>query len=124
MTNSKIGHISAARLFVHDIKKAKEFYGKTLGLALNLHTPDCLIYKTGDAQLIVEPIERGDENRKSYVGRFTGIAFDVEDIAAVVERLYDAGVAFDDPPQAQDWGGIIVHFKDPDGNVRTLVEHG
>jgi predicted enzyme related to lactoylglutathione lyase len=25
------------------------------------------------------------------------------------------------PPEKQPWGGIVAHFRDPDGNVITLL---
>jgi Glyoxalase/Bleomycin resistance protein/Dioxygenase superfamily len=26
-------------------------------------------------------------------------------------------------PERQPWGGLLSHFKDPDGNVLTLVQY-
>ena len=119
---SLIGGVSAIRLFVHDIEAAEAFYTGRLGLALSVAAPDCLIYEIGGVQLIVETIDADDKAHADYVGRFTGLSFNVEDCAAAHNRLSAAGVAFDCAPTIQDWGGILAHFRDPDGNVLTLVQ--
>ena len=123
MTKSSLNHISAVRIFVHDLGVSKEFFIDKLGLPLSLEIPACLIFKTGGTQLIIEPIAIDDQEHKEYVGRFTGISFDVINIKAVHKQLIDKGVVFDSGPSKQDWGGALAHFKDPDGNILTLVEH-
>ena len=52
-----------------------------LCLTLNLHTPDYLIYKTGDAQLVVEPVDPDDKVRNKFTGRFTRFAVAVRFLA-------------------------------------------
>ena len=55
------------------------------------------------------------------LGRFTGLSFAVDN----AEEAYlsqKKGVSFYGPPEPQDWGGQLVHFSDPSGNVLTLVE--
>lgn len=123
MSEKNIGSISAIRIFTHELAGAKQFYGDRLGFSINLETPDCLIFKTGSAQLIIESIATNDEPHKEYVGRFTGISFDVDDIQAIYKKLAGNDVIFEGKPETQDWGGILAHFKDPDGNILTLVQH-
>ena len=36
----------------------------------------------------------------------------------------DKGVGFVGPPEAQPRGGVLAHFRDPDGNVLTLPGGG
>ena len=37
-------------------------------------------------------------------------------------KLYAVrGVEFTGQPEQKNWGGILVHFKDPDGNTITLL---
>ena len=35
--------------------------------------------------------------------------------------LTGKGVVFTEPPEKQQWGGTIAHFRDPDGNILTLL---
>jgi predicted enzyme related to lactoylglutathione lyase len=56
------------------------------------------------------------------VGRFVGITFMVDDIAEVHSRLSSQGVEFTGRPEKQAWGGIVVHLKDLDGNILSLMQ--
>lgn len=58
---------------------------------------------------------------RRLVGRFTGVSFDTDDIERAYRRLFALGVPFQGPPEKQDWGGSLAHFRDPDGNLLTLV---
>jgi predicted enzyme related to lactoylglutathione lyase len=66
-------------------------------------------------------IELTDGQHPENVGRFAGLSLDVDDIDAEHQRLSAAGVQFTHPPTRQPWGGTLAHFKDPAGNVLTLV---
>jgi lactoylglutathione lyase len=50
-------------------------------------------------------------------------SFAVKDIARVFGELTSKGVEFIHSPEKQFWGGTMAYFKDPDGNVMTLVEY-
>jgi len=39
----------------------------------------------------------------------------------VYADLSAEGVTFDSAPERQPWGGASAHFRDPDGNVPTLL---
>ena len=110
-----------------DIPRSKDFYERTLGLdvteengMLNLKFPNgqsVLIYPKGDAH---QP------------ATFTVLNFPVDDIDAAVDRLVAAGVAFEryDGDFKQDERGIardtdgppIAWFKDPSGNILSVLE--
>jgi uncharacterized glyoxalase superfamily protein PhnB len=45
----------------------------------------------------------------------------VADVELAYRCLRDRGVEFPGPPERQAWGGLLAHFRDPDGNVITLV---
>jgi lactoylglutathione lyase len=79
-------------------------------------------FDLGPATLILGTVaeDAGPEDRER-VGRFTGVSLQVENIgAAYVERLAK-GVQFTGPPEKQDWRGAVARFKEPFGNVLTLV---
>jgi predicted enzyme related to lactoylglutathione lyase len=46
----------------------------------------------------------------------------VDDIGAVHARLVRAGVVFSRPPEAEEWGGRVATFLDPDGNTIQLMQ--
>jgi len=64
--------------------------------------------------------------------RSTVLGWEVEDAEAMVSWLMGRGVVFDKYPFVRDPRGIwttpdgnkVAWFKDPDGNVLSLSEHG
>jgi predicted enzyme related to lactoylglutathione lyase len=58
---------------------------------------------------------------QSLVGRFVGASLRVIDIDATYRDLLAKGVAFVEPPERMPRGGVLAHFKDPDGNILTLL---
>jgi len=110
------------RLFVDDLDAARTFYGTTLGLPLAWEAGEmgAVGYRAGDGVLIVER-EDPDGPDGLLVGRFAGVSLHVDDIAATYRALSAKGVAFTGPPERQPWGGSLAHFRDPAGNVLTLL---
>ena len=111
---------------VDDVEAAKAFYADTLGLnvseemgALNVRFPNghtVFIYPKGD-----------DHQPATY----TTLNFEVEDIEAAVDDLVAKGVTFERYPEmsGQDERGImredgpaIAWFKDPAGNILSLIK--
>ena len=109
----------AVRIFVDDIAAARAFYGGPLGLGETWSFGDAAGYDLGGAELIVE--RSGDG---ALVGRFAGVSIQVDDIQHTYAELSAEGVEFDGPPEAQPWGGVLAHFKDPAGNTLTLLGSG
>lgn len=111
-----------ARIFVDDIEAARQFYTEVLGLPLAWNMPDHGVFgvKAGTPELIIEAAPDDDEARQ-MVGRFAGLSLEVADIAETYQALVEKGVAFVSPPERQFWGGELAHFKDPSGNVLTLL---
>lgn len=111
-----------ARLWVHDYAAAKAFYTDTLGLPLAWDMDGMGAFGVdAGATLIVEEAEADDAESQALVGRFAGLSLQVDDIAATYRVLSGRGVAFDGPPEKQPWGGTLAHFRDPSGNVLTLL---
>jgi predicted enzyme related to lactoylglutathione lyase len=112
--------IAAVRLFVDDLPAAREFYAGLLGLAPLSLEPTALVFDAG-AVLIVEPAD--DEARaEGLVGRFAGISFATADIEALHARLKASGCVIVGPPERQPWGGILMHVRDPGGNIVSFVQ--
>jgi catechol 2,3-dioxygenase-like lactoylglutathione lyase family enzyme len=109
----------------NDIGKAKEFYGRTLGLEvsedhgiLNLHL--------GGANVLIYP------KANHSPATFTVLNFPVDDVDRTVDELGKRGVRFeiyDDPSFKTDARGVsrgnggptIAWFKDPAGNILSVL---
>jgi catechol 2,3-dioxygenase-like lactoylglutathione lyase family enzyme len=112
---------------VDDLAKAQEFYGGTLGLDAEL--------VDGGPGLMTLHLAGG---RDTFVylkpdfepATYTILNFPVDDIDAVVEDLASRGVAFerydgmeqDDKGIARGPGPEIAWFKDPAGNVLSVLK--
>ena len=111
-----------------DVEKAKQFYGETLGLKVSDNEMGILtLHIAGDRDTIVYP--KPDHEPAS----FTVLNFPVEDIEAAVDALTERGVTFE---RYEDMGedgfderGIwrgggppIAWFKDPAGNVLSVID--
>jgi len=113
--------LSYVRVFVRDWPRALHFYGETLGIPFAFKSEEMgwAQLATGVAQLALERFTPGEE--EDLVGRFLGVSLAVEDIDATYEELRGRGVEFLSPPERMPWGGVLAHFRDPDGNVLTLI---
>lgn len=101
------------------------FYADTLGLrrrALDKKKGVAVFALGPRDTLSVERADPKDREEKNLVGRFVGISIEVDDIRRAYRALSAAGVMFDAAPQAQSWGGTLTHFRDPAGNVLTLIQ--
>ncbi|MCG8353982.1 MAG: VOC family protein [Kiloniellales bacterium] len=119
----ELGAIEAVRVFTFDLARARAFYCETLGLAALSSGDGVVILDTGQAKLLIEAADPDDAEERPLVGRFMGISFTVEDAQRSADWLTGRGVALEAPPERQAWGGVLVHFRDPDGNILTLVEY-
>ena len=111
---------------VDDLEKARDFYGETLGLEVELiDDPGLLNIKlAGDRNVLVYP--KGDFEPATY----TILNFPVDDVEAAVDDLAARGVAFeryegmeqDEKGIARAPGPEIAWFKDPAGNILAVLE--
>jgi len=112
---------------VDDIDAAKHFYEETLGLRVSV-----LDEKNGLISLNLA----GDRDTLVYAkpdfvpANYTILNFQVEDVDAAVEELSSRGVSFerydgfgqDEKGIARDAGPAIAWFKDPAGNILSVLE--
>ena len=115
---------------VDDIEAAMQFYGETLGLKVSEAHGILTLHIAGDRPTIVYP-RPGHEP-----AQYTILNFPVDDIDAAVDGLAARGVAFeryDGMPQDEkgimrgrqhDMGPDIAWFKDPAGNVLSVLSEG
>lgn len=78
-------------------------------------------FQLGPCYLGLERCDPTDAEAQELVGRFVGTSIEVDDIHRVYQHLRDKGVEFTAAPAKQPWGGTLAHFKDPEGNVFTLL---
>jgi predicted enzyme related to lactoylglutathione lyase len=112
---------------VADTTEAKDFYGQTLGLKVT-----DLDEQNGLLQLELA----GGRNVLVYVkpdhapGNFTILNFPVDDIDAAVDGLAERGVQFeryedfdqDEKGVFRGGGPLIAWFKDPSGNILSVMQ--
>jgi catechol 2,3-dioxygenase-like lactoylglutathione lyase family enzyme len=111
---------------VNDLKTAKEFYGETLGLDVS-ESPEGLELNTGDNTVFLYP------KPNHTPASFTVLNFSVDDIDAAVNELTALGINLEHynlPDIKTDERGIargpkgpaIAWFKDPAGNILSVLE--
>jgi len=111
---------------VNDLRRAKEFYGETLGLEVK-ETPEGLELHTNNNVVFLYP------KPNHTPASFTVLNFHVNDIERAVDELKALGVSlehYDMPDIKTDergiargpHGPIIAWFKDPAGNILSVLE--
>lgn len=113
----------ALRIFSFKWDESLTFYRDKVGLPLKFADPEhgWAEFDLGGVSLAVERQAEGDVEAKNLVGRFVGASIQVEDIDETYRTMKGNGVIFMGPPEKQPWGGVLVHFKDPDNNILTLL---
>jgi catechol 2,3-dioxygenase-like lactoylglutathione lyase family enzyme len=118
--------VSGIRVFVREIDAAKAFFDSILNLPLVVdgRAQGFCVFKAGEGlDLVVEAVPAdAPADERLLVGRFSGISFEVDDMAAAHARLLAAGVRFSGEPERQFWGGVLATFDDPSGNQFQLVQ--
>lgn len=118
---------STFRIFVQALDEAKGFYAEKLqwDLAVDASNHGYLVFEPGNLTVIVERTDRKESDEEGgLLGRFTGLSLAVEDMETTVSELKRRGVEITAGPEQQAWGGVLAWFKDPEGNILTLVEQG
>jgi catechol 2,3-dioxygenase-like lactoylglutathione lyase family enzyme len=113
---------------VKDLDRARTFYEDTLGLKEVEDFGEGFMLKSGDTKVSIYRSEFAGTNKA------TALTFDVDDIDKEVKELKDKGIFFEDYdlPGLERQGDLYVAeggfkttwFKDPDGNILSLMEEG
>ncbi len=112
---------------VDDLQKAREFYGETLGLRTSVLDEESglmVLHLAGDRDTLV--YQKPDFTPATY----TILNFPVDDIDQAVDELGTRGVRFeryegfeqDGKGIARGQGPNIAWFKDPAGNILSVLE--
>jgi catechol 2,3-dioxygenase-like lactoylglutathione lyase family enzyme len=113
---------------VDDIPAAKRFYGETLGLRVSEEHGMLQLHIAGDRNILVYP--KPDHTPATY----TILNFPVDDVDAAVDQLVARGVRFERYESTDEKGimrGIrqglgpdIAWFRDPAGNILSVLQEG
>ena len=111
---------------VNDIGKAKEFYGRTLGLKVSESNGLLTLHLAGGNNVLIYP------KPNHTPATFTVLNFPVKDVDQAVDDLAKRGVHFEiyDLPDIKTDkkdimrgnGPTIAWFKDPAGNILSVIE--
>ena len=111
---------------VNDIQKAKKFYGQTLGLDVSESNGLLKLQLAGGNAVLVYP------KPNHTPATFTILNFPVDNVENAVDELTKRGVHFEiynEPNLKTDKKGIfrgggpvIAWFKDPAGNILSVLE--
>jgi catechol 2,3-dioxygenase-like lactoylglutathione lyase family enzyme len=109
------------------MEAAKHFYGEALGLPFKGESHGAAIFGVGGRELRVSPVPSTAPSAHTVLG------FAVADARAVVAALTAKGVAIERfPGFPHDAEGLIATpegaeaawFRDPDGNLLSVVQYG
>ncbi|MGL5165510.1 MAG: VOC family protein [Afipia sp.] len=111
----------------NDIGKAREFYGRTLGLEVSEEHGMLNLHLGGGANVLIYP------KANHSPATFTVLNFPVDDVDKTVDELGKRGVRFEiynEPSFKTDDKGIsrrnggptIAWFKDPAGNILSVLD--
>jgi len=115
---------------VNDMQKAKEFYHGKLGIEVSENEMGIMtLHISGGSKIIVYPKPNHEP------ATFTILNFPVSDVEKTVDELIKAGITFEQygEPIKTDAKGIlrgdgrgpdIAWFKDPAGNVLSVLKEG
>jgi catechol 2,3-dioxygenase-like lactoylglutathione lyase family enzyme len=111
---------------VDDLEKARDFYGETLGIETSEENGLLTLHLAGDRPTLVYP-------KPNFTpADYTILNFPVDDIDGAVDELTARGVRFerydgldqDEKGIAHGPGPRIAWFKDPAGNVLSVLQDG
>ena len=109
---------------VDDVAKAREFYENTLGLRVSEESDALVLKLAGDRDTLIYP--KPDFTPATY----TILNFQVADVDEAVGELTKRGVRFeryegfdqDEKGIYRGEGPTIAWFKDPAGNILSVIE--
>jgi predicted enzyme related to lactoylglutathione lyase len=108
----------------NDVAKAKAFYAEKLDLEVTEDNGILTLHLAGGAKVIVYPKPNHEP------ATFTVLNFPVKDIEGAIDSLAKAGIQFeryegtdqDSRGISRGGGPLIAWFKDPAGNVLSVIQ--
>jgi catechol 2,3-dioxygenase-like lactoylglutathione lyase family enzyme len=112
----------------NDLAKTRAFYADTLGLEVTDENGMINLHLAGGGQVIIYPKDNHEP------ASFTVLNFPVDDIDKAADDLIAAGIQFERyesanqdergiaRPPSPDYGPPIAWFKDPAGNILSVLQ--
>jgi catechol 2,3-dioxygenase-like lactoylglutathione lyase family enzyme len=111
---------------VDNLQKAQEFYGKTLGLKVTKEYDTLFLHLSSGTNIFIYP------KSNHQAATYTILNFPVDDLEETVDELSRRGVQFehynekelttDEKGIFRGEGPLIAWFKDPAGNILSVLE--
>jgi catechol 2,3-dioxygenase-like lactoylglutathione lyase family enzyme len=111
---------------VNNLQKAQEFYSETLGLKVTKEHDLLFLHIAGGNRIVIYPKPNHEP------ATFTILNFPVDDVEKTVDELSRRGVQFEHYNQKElktdekgifrGQGPLIAWFKDPAGNILSVLE--
>src|SRR5215510_8566564 len=111
---------------VDNLQKAQEFYGKTLGLKVTKEYDTLFLHLASGSKVFIYP------KPNHQAATYTILNFPVDDVEETVDELSSRGVQFehydhkelktDEKGIFRGQGPLIAWFKDPAGNILSVLE--
>ena len=111
---------------VDNLQKAQEFYSEILGLNVSKERDLLFLHIAGGNKIVIYP------KPNHQAATFTILNFPVDDIEKAVDELSRRGVQFEHYKQKElktdekgifrGGGPLIAWFKDPAGNILSVLE--
>jgi predicted enzyme related to lactoylglutathione lyase len=115
--------VSTVLCQVADMNRATAFYRDVLGLTPGVSSPYWSDFQLGSVKLGLHPPFEGSEPPYALPNKGWILGIETDDIRGLRQRLVAAGgwvsSGFHDIP-----GGVVMDFRDPDGNPLQAVQHG
>lgn len=112
-------------LITEDVRRLREFYSMVLGCSSEGDDTHTLMLCDGQSFVLYDKGASITDMSFSYdetTGHgYTTISFGVEDVDLEYDRLKAMGIIFMTEPRTYPWGARSVHFRDPDGNIVSLL---
>ena len=108
----------------NDLAKEKTFYGKTLGFDVTEEMGNLNLDLPGGQRVLIYPKDNHEP------ATFTVLNLEVADIDKAVDELAAAGISVerydgfhqDEKGISREGGGAIAWFKDPAGNIISILQ--
>jgi catechol 2,3-dioxygenase-like lactoylglutathione lyase family enzyme len=119
------GRAAFSGFSTNDIPKARAFYGDTLGLEVAEENGMLRLTFPNGHTVLIYP--KGEDHQPAT---YTALNFEVDDIEHAVDDLVASGISFerydwagqDERGIMRDQGPLIAWFKDPAGNILSLIQ--
>jgi catechol 2,3-dioxygenase-like lactoylglutathione lyase family enzyme len=105
--------------YVSNLKRAAEFYEKTLGLEKKYEFSSYVGFECGGIEIGLIPKIK---EKQKVTPLSPSVEFLVDNVEKTYNELKKKGVKFIKELHEEPWGGRQATFTDPDGNILEVVQ--